>query len=83
MIQIGFIPNLNSGKYYTATYGAIYYQVNQTTTTTLLEKNYHGGIWIHLWQEVSILFKFTTPFLAAAHKKKENNMYIYLGILKG
>ena len=42
-IQIGFIPNLNSGKYYTATYGAIYYQVNQTTTT-LLEKNYHGGI---------------------------------------
>ena len=37
MIQIGFIPNLNSGKYYTATYGAIYYQVNQTTTT-LLEK---------------------------------------------
>ena len=37
-IQIGFIPILNSGKYYTTTtYGAIYYQVNQTTTT-LLEK---------------------------------------------
>ena len=68
MIQIGFIPNLNSGKYYTATYGAIYYQVNQTTTT-LLEK-----IIMVVYEFIygkSILLKFLTPFLAANKKRRK------------